>query len=152
MRKLVLSVVVLFAAVSVASADEPNLSDLGLGGLEAVSDAAGSQVRGLAPGTHASGLSNLAAIFYDVDSGSKANVDLVNFSQGEDATATASATGGLSQNYNQIGIGAALTLTFAGSTGGITAFSAGGASQNVMSVGTATPAVITINTPTAIPN
>lgn len=129
MRKFVLAVVAVLACGSLAQASEPSLADFGLGGLVKVSDEAGKEVRGLA--AQASGLSNLAAIMYDTTTGSKANIDLVNFSLGQDDAA--SVAGGVAQNMNQIGVAGTLTVTFPGTTtASIGAFSAGGVSQGLL--------------------
>jgi hypothetical protein len=148
MRKFLFALVAVLACGSFVSANEPvALEGLGLDGLQSISETEGKEVRGLAAQAYASGLSSLGAIFYDSASGSKANVDLVNFSMGGEGGAGAT-TGGADgstndgQAYNQIGLGAALTVTFPSTlTSGISAFSAGGASQGGSSLGAATIAM-----------
>ena len=141
MRKFLFALVAVLACGSFVSANEPvALEGLGLDGLQSISETEGKEVRGLAATSSASGLSSLGAIFYDTTSGSKANVDLVNFSAGgedDDAPgATVSA-----QNFNAIGSTAAIDITFPGAGAGISAFSAGGSSQSQAN-GTVTPFVV----------
>ncbi|MFM7070912.1 MAG: hypothetical protein ACKO38_03835 [Planctomycetota bacterium] len=147
MRKFLFALVAVLACGSFVSANEPvALEGLGLDGLQSISETEGKEVRGLAAQAYASGLSSLGAIFYDTTSGSKANVDLVNFAMGGEGGAGAT-TGGADgstndgQAYNQIGLGAALTLTFPGAGATVSAFSAGGASQAGSSLGAATLAL-----------
>jgi len=94
---------VVMAASTVVAAEPVELDGVGLGGIEQISDVEGKSVRGLSASSAASGLSSLGAIFYDVTSGSKANIDLVNFSAGEESAAAPGA-GVDAQNYNAIGI------------------------------------------------
>lgn len=132
MRKFVLAMALILIGASAAEAKEPiNLAKYGLSSLRKMSDRDAQRVRGTGMVT-ASGLSSLAAIFYDPSTGSKANVDLVNFSYGSDNCACDSA---LAQNYNQIGVQGPLTISFPGGvTASISTFSAGGASQGAVSL------------------
>ncbi len=138
MRKFFGAVAAVLMAASMAGAAEPiALSRLGLGGLERMSDAEGASVRGLAAATAASGLSSLGAIFYDVSSGSKANVDMVSFSAGSEDRAAPGAVLD-AQNYNVIGMNPGITITFPSElTAGIGAFTAGGSSQSGLNLGAA---------------
>jgi len=139
MRKFFGAVAAVLVAASMAGAAEPVALDrVGLGGLEQLSDVDGAAVRGLSASSTASGLSSLGAIFYDVTSGSKANIDLVNFSAGEEGQAAPGASVD-AQNYNAIGIAGDLVVSFpGGSTAGISGFSAGGSSQSGANIGVAT--------------
>jgi len=149
MRKILFALVAVLACGSLVSANEPvALEGLGLDGLQLISETEGKQVRGLAAVSNASGLSSLGAIFYDTTTGSKANVDLVNFSAGGEDD---NAPGGTAdaQNYNAIGFGADLTITFPGTTTAIISdFTAGGSSSNVVN---ANPAVFVVPNPTFVP-
>jgi len=138
MRKFLFALVAVLVCGSAVSANEPvALEGLGLDGLQSMSETEGKQVRGLAATSSASGLSSLGAIFYDTSSGSKANVDLVNFSAGsEDGNAPGSTVS--AQNFNSIGSTTALEITFPGAGSAISAFSAGGSSQSQAN-GTVTP-------------
>ena len=148
MRKFLFALVAVLACGSFASANEPvALEGLGLDGLQSISETEGKQVRGLAGISNASGLSSLGAIFYDVTTGSKANVDLVNFSAGTEDDAAPGATAD-AQNFNVIGIGTALDITFPGSAAGISAFSAGGSSSSVVN---ANPLVFVVPDPVFAP-
>lgn len=149
MRKFLFALVAVLACGSFVSANEPvALEGLGLDGLQSISETEGKQVRGLAGISNASGLSSLGAIFYDVTTGSKANVDLVNFSAGGETDAAPGGTAD-AQNFNVIGVGTALDITFPGTTtAGISAFSAGGSSSNVVN---ANPAVFVVPAPAFAP-
>jgi hypothetical protein len=138
MRKFFGAVAAMVMAASTVGATEPvSLDGVGLGGIEQISDAEGKSVRGLSASSAASGLSSLGAIFYDVTTGSKANIDLVNFSAGEESDAAPGA-GVDAQNYNAIGIAGDLAVTFPGdTTAGVSAFSAGGSSQGGANLGVA---------------
>jgi len=139
MRKFFGAVAAVLMAASMAGAAEPvSLDRIGLGGLEQLSDVEGTSVRGLSASSTASGLSSLGAIFYDVASGSKANIDLVNFSAGAESAAAPGASVD-AQNYNAIGIAGDLAVTFpGGTTAGVSAFSAGGSSQSGANIGVTT--------------
>lgn len=138
MRKVLWALVAVLAGGVAARASEPaGLDGLGLGDIQAISESEGTQVRGLAASSSASGLSSLGAIFYDTSSGSKANIDLVNFSAGgEDGGAPGDTVS--AQNFNAIGSTTALEITFPGAAAGLSAFSAGGSSQSQAN-GTVTP-------------
>lgn len=138
MRKFLFAFVAALACGSFVSANEPvALEGLGLDGLQTISETEGKQVRGLAAISNASGLSSLGAIFYDIETGSKANVDLVNFSAGNETT-DLEGDNVDAQNFNVIGLTADLTVTFPGaSTATISDFSAGGSSSSALNNGVA---------------
>lgn len=129
MSKYVLAVMLVVVGATAVDAKEPlKLSRYGLSSLRKMSDREGNSVRGA--GVTASGLSSLSAIFYDPTTGSKANVDLQNFSLAHDPAACSTA---VAQNYNQIGVSGPLLITFpSGLTASISSFSAGGASQGLL--------------------
>jgi hypothetical protein len=143
MRKFLFALVAVLACGSFVSASEPALEGLGLDGLQTISETEGMEVRGLAAVSNASGLSSLGAIFYDTTSGSKANLDLVNFSAGGEDDAAPGGTAD-AQNFNSIGLTTGIDITFPGAAAGVSAFGGGGASQNVVN---ANPAVFTVPAP-----
>jgi len=77
-----------------AVANEPTaLDDLGLGGLQVVSEDAGMAVRGLSASAQGTGLSAFAAIVYDPISSSQFNFNSNNFMQATDENAGLGAVG-----------------------------------------------------------
>jgi hypothetical protein len=135
MRNVVLAAVLMVLSCGVASAKEPvSLSKVGLSGIKKMSDRQGHKVRGLAVKAVASGLSSLGAVIYDPDSGSRVNLDLVNFSYGGDAAGCGPNVD--AQNFNVIGIGpTAFVFSVNDFTASIGPFSAGGSSQSIVNGG-----------------
>ena len=88
MKKLFLIFGLLIGNVAVAS-DPSDLSDLGLGSLQTVSEDVGNEVRGLSASANSTGLSALTAIVYDPTTSSQFNFATNNFSKSSDENAGA---------------------------------------------------------------
>jgi len=88
MKKLFLILGLLIGNVAVAS-EPSDLSDLGLGSLQTVSEDVGNEVRGLSASANSTGLSALTAIVYDPTTSSQFNFATNNFSKSNDENAGA---------------------------------------------------------------
>ena len=89
MKKNVLMLVATLIAAPALAGHPEELQNLGLNGLEEVSEDAGLEVRGLSANAYASGLSTVRAFVIDPDTGSTFNANSSNFNRSSD-----SATGG----------------------------------------------------------
>jgi hypothetical protein len=88
MKKFILILALLVGNVAIAS-EPSDLSDLGLGSLQTVSEDVGNQVRGLSASANSTGLSALTAIVYDPTTSSQFNFATNNFSSSSDENAGA---------------------------------------------------------------
>lgn len=88
MKKLFLILGLLIGNVAVAS-EPSDLSDLGLGSLQTVSEDVGNEVRGLSASANSTGLSALTAVVYDPTTSSQFNFATNNFSKSNDENAGA---------------------------------------------------------------
>lgn len=88
MKKLFLIFGLLIGNVAVAS-EPSDLSDLGLGSLQTVSEDVGNEVRGLSASANSTGLSALTAVVYDPTTSSQFNFATNNFSKSNDENAGA---------------------------------------------------------------
>lgn len=88
MKRMIFSMLALFAAVPAMAAEPFELSGLGLSDLQAVSEEAGMEVRGLSSNAHSSGLSTIRAFAIDPATGSTFNANASNFAKSsQDGTA-----------------------------------------------------------------
>jgi hypothetical protein len=134
MRNVVLAAVLVVLSCGVASAKEPvSLSKVGLSGIKKMSDRQGHKVRGMAVKVVASGLSSLGAVIYDPATAARVNLDLVNFSYGEDSMGCGPNVD--AQNFNVIGLNPAFVFSVNDFTASIGPFSAGGSSQSIVNGG-----------------
>lgn len=81
MKKMIFSMLALFAAVPAIAAEPVELSGLGLSNLQEVSEEAGLEVRGLSSNAHSSGLSTIRAFAIDPSTGSTFNANASNFAK-----------------------------------------------------------------------
>ncbi len=83
MRTFACVVALVLFSGAVAKAED-TLQSAGLGGMQVISDEAGTQVRGMDSEVIGTGLSSIAGIIYDQGSGSRFNLDSVHFNSGSD--------------------------------------------------------------------
>jgi len=88
MKKLFLILGLLVGNVAVAN-EPSDLTDLGLGTLQSVSEEVGNEVRGLSASANSTGLSALTAIVFDPATSSQFNFATNNFSTSADENAGA---------------------------------------------------------------
>ena len=89
MKRLIFSLLALCAAVPAMATEPVQLSGLGLTGIEAVSEEAGMEIRGLASNAHSSGLTTIRAFAIDPETGSTFNANASNFARSSnDGTVT----------------------------------------------------------------
>lgn len=81
MKRMIFSMLALFAAVPAMAAEPFELSGLGLSDLQAVSEEAGMEVRGLSSNAHSSGLTTIRAFAIDPATGSTFNANASNFAK-----------------------------------------------------------------------
>lgn len=81
MKRMIFSMLALFAAVPAMAAEPFELSGLGLSDLQAVSEETGMEVRGLSSSAHSSGLTTIRAFAIDPATGSTFNANASNFAK-----------------------------------------------------------------------
>lgn len=88
MKKIIFSVLAMFAAAPLMASEPVELSGLGLSELEQVSDETGMEVRGLSSNAHSSGLTTIRAFAIDPATGSTFNANASNFAKAAQDGAT----------------------------------------------------------------
>jgi hypothetical protein len=81
MKKMIFSMLALFAAVPAIASEPVQLSGLGLSDLQQVSEETGLQVRGLSSNAHSSGLTTIRAFAIDPSTGATFNANASNFAR-----------------------------------------------------------------------
>lgn len=89
MKRIIFLMLAFFAAVPAMAAEPVELIGLGLSDLQAVSEEAGMEVRGLSSNAHSSGLTTIRAFAIDPATGSTFNANASNFAKSSQEGAVA---------------------------------------------------------------
>lgn len=99
MKRIIFSMLALFAAVPVMAAEPVELIGLGLSDLQTVSEQAGMEVRGLSSNAHSSGLTTIRAFAIDPLTGSTFNANASNFAKSSQDGTTIANSGTSSNTF-----------------------------------------------------